>query len=70
MDDPRDPVQLAAAYLRGPQTPERVRKLLRLARLGTRTEFAALLRALPPGLRAPVEAASVAVTFRGVGANP
>ena len=61
----RTPESLAQALLRGPQTPERVRKLLRLARQGTRVEFARLLAALPPDARGAVEAASVGVTFRG-----
>jgi hypothetical protein len=63
MDDPRDPVQLAAAYLRGAPTPERARKLLRLARQGTRADFARLLAALPAAQRGAVEAASVGMTF-------
>ena len=65
MTDPRDPAQLAAVYLRGPQTSERTRKLLRLARLGSRATFARLLAALPPAARGAVEAASVGVPFRG-----
>lgn len=63
--DPRDPQSLAAAYLRGPQTPARVRKLLRLARHGTRADFARTLAALPPAARGAVEAASVGLPFRG-----
>jgi hypothetical protein len=58
--------QLAAKFLRGPVTPERIRKLLRLARLGTRADFAATLAAIPDAtVRAQVEAASAAVQFRG-----
>jgi hypothetical protein len=57
---------LAAKFLSGPVTPERIRKLLRLARLGTRADFAATLKAIPdPDVRARVEEAAVGERFRG-----
>ncbi len=57
---------LAARFLRGPATPERLRKLLRLARLGTRADFAVTLAAIPDAaVRAQAAAASAGVTFRG-----
>ena len=59
MTDLRDPVALAAAYARGPQTATRVRKLLRLAKRLTPAEFQRLLAALPPAARVQVEGASV-----------
>jgi hypothetical protein len=62
----KTPESLAGALLRGPVTPERIRKLLAHAKKGTRAEFARTLAAIPDGaVRAQVEAASVAVTFRG-----
>ena len=61
----RDPADLARALLAGPVTPERIRKLLRHARRGTRTQFAQVLAALPETVRPQVETAGAAVTFRG-----
>ena len=59
----RTPAALAAALLRGPVTPERIQKLLRHARKGTRTEFAQTLAALPATVRAQVEAAGARAQF-------
>ena len=58
---------LADKFLRGgPATPERIRKLLRLARLGTRADFARTLAAIPdPAVRAQVEAAAAGGRFAG-----
>jgi hypothetical protein len=57
---------LAARFLRGPMTPERIRKLLRLATRGSRADFTATLAAIPdPAIRAQVETAAAAITFRG-----
>jgi len=58
---------LADKFLRsGPATPERIRKLLRLARLGTREDFARTLAAIPdPDVRAAVEQAAAHERFRG-----
>jgi len=57
---------LAAKFLTGPATPERIRKLLRLARLGTRADFALTLAAIPdPDVRAEVEQAAERERFRG-----
>lgn len=59
------PAALAQALLRGPVTPERIRKVLWHAKRGTRAEFDRTLAALPPDVAVQVEAASAAVTFRG-----
>jgi len=57
---------LAAKFLTGPATPERIRKLLRLARLGTRADFALTLAAIPdPDVRARVDEAAATERFRG-----
>jgi len=58
---------LADKFLRGgPATPERIRKLLRLAKLGTRADFARTLAAIPdPDVRARVEEAAATERFRG-----
>jgi len=57
---------LAAKFLTGPATPERIKKLLRLARLGTRADFAYTLAAIPdPAVRAEVEQAAARERFRG-----
>ncbi len=61
----RTPQLLAAALLRGPVTPERIAKLLRHARKGTRAEFAATLAAIPEPTRAQVAAAGAARQFQG-----
>ena len=62
----RTPEALAQALLRGPVTPERIRKLLRHAKQGTRAEFARTLAALPDNaIRAQVEAAAASVRFAG-----
>ena len=64
------PAALAAALLRGPVTAERIQKLLRHARKGTRAEFAQTLAALPESqagiaVRAQVEAAGARTQFQG-----
>jgi hypothetical protein len=57
---------LAARFLRGPATLERIRKLLRLARRGTRADFAATLAAIPDAaVRAQVEQAAAQTRFAG-----
>jgi hypothetical protein len=57
---------LAAKFLRGPVTPERIRKLLRLATRGTRADFAETLAAIPdPAVRAQVEQAAATRRFAG-----
>ncbi len=62
----RTPQSLAAALLRGPVTPERIAKLLRHARKGTRTEFAATLAAIPDAaVRTQVAQAGAARQFQG-----
>ena len=62
----KTPEALAQALLRGPVTPERIQKLLRHARRGTRTEFAAVLAALPdPAVRTQVEQAGARERFAG-----
>lgn len=61
----RTPEALASALLRGPVTPERIRKLLRHATRGARAEFEATLAALPEAVRGPVERAGATATFRG-----
>jgi len=62
----RTPESLAAALLRGPVTPERIRRLLWHAKKGTRTEFRQTLSAIADQkVRDQVEAASNLVTFRG-----
>lgn len=59
------PEALAAALLRGPVTPARIRKLLAHARKGTEQEFARTLAALPEAVRAEVAAAAQSVRFAG-----
>jgi hypothetical protein len=60
------PAALAAALLAGPVTPDRIAKLLRHAKKGTRAQFRETLAAIPdPAVRAQVEAASAPIVFRG-----
>jgi hypothetical protein len=61
----RDPAALARALLAGPVTPARLRRFFWHAKKGTRPEFAGTLAALPPEVRAQVEAAGDAAAFRG-----
>lgn len=62
----KTPESLAQALLRGALTPERIGKLLRHARKGTRAEFARTLAAIADAtVRAQVEAAGARVTFAG-----
>jgi hypothetical protein len=59
------PEALAAALLRGPLTPARVRKAQRHAARDPRLDWARTLAALPEAARVQVEAAAVPVSFRG-----
>lgn len=61
----RGPDALAHALLSKPVSPERIRKLLRLAKLGTRAEFQQTLARLPADVRAEVERASQSTSFAG-----
>jgi hypothetical protein len=60
----KTPGHLALALLRGPVTPERIRKLLRHAKKGTHAEWVLLLDYLPPDVRPKVEAAGAGL-FQG-----
>jgi len=62
----RTPAALAQALLRGAVTPERIAKLLRHARLGTRAEFEQTLAAIPDAaVRKQVANAGAARQFAG-----
>ena len=62
----RTPELLAQALLRGPVTPERIGKLLRHAKQGTRAEFAQTLAAIAEAdTRTQVEQAAASVRFAG-----